>query len=149
MRVAVAGATGNIGARTVSALERNGHEPIRISRLPGVDLTRARVWMRRSTALMRASLLAVCGLPLRAWLLEYRPGRAHLGHPGGYTLPVCPRPVRNAGRQSCTGFKAVGNRGMPLMAAIRCQVDATLVSAPSSADRTAESCSAPSSMTGV
>jgi uncharacterized protein YbjT (DUF2867 family) len=39
MRVAVAGATGNIGARTVSALERNGHEAIRISRSLGVDLT--------------------------------------------------------------------------------------------------------------
>lgn len=39
MRIAVAGATGNIGARTVSALEKNGHEAIRISRSLGVDLT--------------------------------------------------------------------------------------------------------------
>jgi uncharacterized protein YbjT (DUF2867 family) len=39
MRIAVAGATGNIGARTVSALERGGHEAIRISRSLGVDLT--------------------------------------------------------------------------------------------------------------
>jgi uncharacterized protein YbjT (DUF2867 family) len=39
MRIAVAGATGNIGARTVLALERNGHEAIRISRSLGVDLT--------------------------------------------------------------------------------------------------------------
>jgi uncharacterized protein YbjT (DUF2867 family) len=39
MRIAVAGATGNIGARTVSALEHNGHEAIRISRSLGVDLT--------------------------------------------------------------------------------------------------------------
>jgi uncharacterized protein YbjT (DUF2867 family) len=39
MRIAVAGATGNIGARTVSALERDGHEAIRISRSVGVDLT--------------------------------------------------------------------------------------------------------------
>lgn len=39
MRIAVAGATGNIGARTVSALERYGHEAIRISRSLGVDLT--------------------------------------------------------------------------------------------------------------
>lgn len=39
MRIAVAGATGNIGARTVSALERAGHEAIRISRSLGVDLT--------------------------------------------------------------------------------------------------------------
>jgi len=39
MRIAVAGATGNIGARTVSALEGDGHEAIRISRSVGVDLT--------------------------------------------------------------------------------------------------------------
>ena len=39
MRIAVAGATGNIGARTVSALERNGHETVRMSRSLGVDLT--------------------------------------------------------------------------------------------------------------
>jgi uncharacterized protein YbjT (DUF2867 family) len=38
MRIAVAGATGNIGARTVSALERDGHQAIRISRSLGVDL---------------------------------------------------------------------------------------------------------------
>ncbi|MCT7661778.1 SDR family oxidoreductase [Mycobacterium deserti] len=38
MRIAVAGATGNIGARTVAALERNGHEAVRISRSVGVDL---------------------------------------------------------------------------------------------------------------
>jgi uncharacterized protein YbjT (DUF2867 family) len=38
MRIAVAGATGNIGARTVSALERDGHEAIRMSRSLGVDL---------------------------------------------------------------------------------------------------------------
>ena len=38
MRIAVAGATGNIGARTVSALERDGHEAIPISRSHGVDL---------------------------------------------------------------------------------------------------------------
>jgi uncharacterized protein YbjT (DUF2867 family) len=35
----VAGATGNIGARTVLALQRKGHEAIRISRSLGVDLT--------------------------------------------------------------------------------------------------------------
>jgi uncharacterized protein YbjT (DUF2867 family) len=39
MRIAVAGATGNIGARTVAVLERDGHEAIRISRSLGVDLT--------------------------------------------------------------------------------------------------------------
>jgi uncharacterized protein YbjT (DUF2867 family) len=38
MRIAVAGATGNIGAHTVAALERDGHEAVRISRSLGVDL---------------------------------------------------------------------------------------------------------------
>ena len=38
MRIAVAGATGNIGARTVSVLERDGHAAVRISRSLGVDL---------------------------------------------------------------------------------------------------------------
>ncbi|MGH3588118.1 MAG: NAD-dependent epimerase/dehydratase family protein, partial [Pseudonocardia sp.] len=32
MRIAVAGATGNIGSRTTAALERGGHEVVRISR---------------------------------------------------------------------------------------------------------------------
>jgi uncharacterized protein YbjT (DUF2867 family) len=39
MRIAVAGATGNIGQLTVAALERDGHEVVRISRSLGVDLT--------------------------------------------------------------------------------------------------------------
>ena len=39
MRIAVAGATGNIGSRTVAALERDGHEVVRISRSLGVDLS--------------------------------------------------------------------------------------------------------------
>lgn len=39
MRIAVAGATGNIGALTVTALERDGHEVVRISRSLGVDVT--------------------------------------------------------------------------------------------------------------
>ena len=39
MRIAVAGATGNIGARTVAVLEKAGHEVVRISRSLGVDLT--------------------------------------------------------------------------------------------------------------
>ncbi|WP_141307700.1 SDR family oxidoreductase [Streptomyces spinoverrucosus] len=39
MRIAVAGATGNIGARTVAALEQAGHEAVRISRSLGVDLS--------------------------------------------------------------------------------------------------------------
>ena len=39
MRIAVAGATGNIGALTVAALERDGHEVVRISRSLGVDLS--------------------------------------------------------------------------------------------------------------
>ncbi len=38
MRIAVAGATGNIGARTVAVLERDGHDVVRISRSEGVDL---------------------------------------------------------------------------------------------------------------
>ena len=38
MRIAVAGATGNIGARTVAALERGGHDAVPISRSHGVDL---------------------------------------------------------------------------------------------------------------
>lgn len=39
MRIAVAGATGNIGALTVTALERDGHEVVGISRSLGVDLS--------------------------------------------------------------------------------------------------------------
>lgn len=38
MRIAVAGATGNIGAIAVAALDRDGHEVVRISRSLGVDL---------------------------------------------------------------------------------------------------------------
>lgn len=39
MRLAVAGATGNIGALTVAILERDGHDVVRISRSLGVDLS--------------------------------------------------------------------------------------------------------------
>ncbi|MEV8436750.1 SDR family oxidoreductase [Actinosynnema sp. NPDC051121] len=39
MRIAVAGATGNIGSLTVAALERAGHEVVRVSRSAGVDLS--------------------------------------------------------------------------------------------------------------
>ncbi|GAB3999322.1 NAD(P)H-binding protein [Glycomyces albus] len=39
MRLAIAGATGNIGARTAAALEREGHDVVRISRSLGVDLS--------------------------------------------------------------------------------------------------------------
>ena len=39
MRIAVAGATGNIGSLTVAALERSGHDVVRISRSLGVDLS--------------------------------------------------------------------------------------------------------------
>ena len=39
MRIAVAGATGNIGGLTVAALEREGHDVVRISRSLGVDLS--------------------------------------------------------------------------------------------------------------
>ncbi len=38
MRVAVAGATGNVGVQVVAALSETGHEPVRISRSSGVDL---------------------------------------------------------------------------------------------------------------
>lgn len=38
MRIAVAGATGNIGARAVTFLENDGHDVVRISRSLGVDL---------------------------------------------------------------------------------------------------------------
>ncbi|MCY9783767.1 NAD(P)H-binding protein [Nocardiopsis sp. EMB25] len=38
MRIAVAGATGNIGSLTVRALEREGHQVVGISRAQGVDL---------------------------------------------------------------------------------------------------------------
>ncbi|PWI12977.1 NmrA family transcriptional regulator [Streptomyces sp. Act143] len=38
MRIAVAGATGNIGARTVAVLEQAGHDVVRISRSYGIDL---------------------------------------------------------------------------------------------------------------
>jgi uncharacterized protein YbjT (DUF2867 family) len=38
VRIAVAGATGNIGGRTVSFLERDGHAVVRISRAVGIDL---------------------------------------------------------------------------------------------------------------
>ncbi|MGV0741689.1 SDR family oxidoreductase [Mycolicibacterium sp. XJ870] len=38
MRIAVAGATGNIGARQVAALEQSGHEVVPISRSRGVNL---------------------------------------------------------------------------------------------------------------
>jgi uncharacterized protein YbjT (DUF2867 family) len=38
MRVAVVGATGRIGRRTVEVLERMGHETVRISRTQGVDV---------------------------------------------------------------------------------------------------------------
>ena len=41
MRIAVAGATGNIGALTVAALERSGHAVMPMSRSLGVDLTTA------------------------------------------------------------------------------------------------------------
>jgi uncharacterized protein YbjT (DUF2867 family) len=38
MRIAVVGATGRIGRLTVEALEREGHETVRISRAQGVDV---------------------------------------------------------------------------------------------------------------
>jgi uncharacterized protein YbjT (DUF2867 family) len=38
MRIAVVGATGRIGRRTMAALRRDGHEPVGISRSGGVDV---------------------------------------------------------------------------------------------------------------
>jgi uncharacterized protein YbjT (DUF2867 family) len=38
MRIAVIGATGHIGALTVTALERDGHETVRVSRSLGIDV---------------------------------------------------------------------------------------------------------------
>ncbi|KAB1904155.1 NAD(P)H-binding protein [Micromonospora sp. AMSO1212t] len=38
MRIAIAGATGRIGALTADALKRQGHEVVRVSRSQGVDL---------------------------------------------------------------------------------------------------------------
>ena len=38
MRVAVAGATGHIGALTAAALARGGHDVVHVSRSLGVDL---------------------------------------------------------------------------------------------------------------
>jgi uncharacterized protein YbjT (DUF2867 family) len=42
MRVAVAGGTGVVGAHTVEALARHGHEPVVLARSRGVDLTTGR-----------------------------------------------------------------------------------------------------------
>ena len=42
MRIAVAGATGNIGARTVAVLEQAAHDVVRISRSHGIDLLSVR-----------------------------------------------------------------------------------------------------------
>ncbi|MFC8616065.1 SDR family oxidoreductase [Micromonospora purpureochromogenes] len=42
MRVAVAGASGNIGSHAVAALHRHGHDPVPISRSHGVDLLTGR-----------------------------------------------------------------------------------------------------------
>ena len=39
MRIAVVGATGRIGRITVAALERVGHETVRIGRTQGVECT--------------------------------------------------------------------------------------------------------------
>jgi nucleoside-diphosphate-sugar epimerase len=44
MRIAVAGATGHIGSLAPSALERDGHEVVRISRSLGVDLLTGEGW---------------------------------------------------------------------------------------------------------
>jgi uncharacterized protein YbjT (DUF2867 family) len=90
MRIAVAGATGHIGALTVSALERRGHDAVRISRSLGVDLltgeglddvlrgVQAVVDATNSTATDRAEAVAYFGTITRNLLAaEKRAGVRH------------------------------------------------------------------------
>jgi uncharacterized protein YbjT (DUF2867 family) len=90
MRIAVAGATGHIGALTVSVLERRGHDAVRISRSLGVDLltgegldealsgVQAVVDATNSTATDRAEAVAYFGTITRNLLAaEQRAGVRH------------------------------------------------------------------------
>ena len=54
MRVAVAGGTGVVGARTVDALREAGHEAVVLSRSAGVDLLAADADAREAERLARA-----------------------------------------------------------------------------------------------
>ncbi|MGH9228953.1 MAG: SDR family oxidoreductase [Acidimicrobiales bacterium] len=90
MRIAVAGATGHIGALTVSVLESHGHDVVRISRSLGVDLliseglddaltgVGAVVDVTNSTAPDRAEAVAYFGAATRNLLAaEARAGVRH------------------------------------------------------------------------
>ncbi|HZG92963.1 MAG TPA: NAD(P)H-binding protein [Pseudonocardia sp.] len=90
MRIAVAGATGNIGSRTAAALGRDGHQVVRISRSLGVDLltgaglddalhgVQAVVDATSSTTTDRARAVAYFGTTTRNLLAaEERAGVAH------------------------------------------------------------------------
>jgi hypothetical protein len=48
MRIAVADATGNIGARTIAFLLRDGRAAVRVTRSLGIDLITGEDWTRRS-----------------------------------------------------------------------------------------------------
>jgi uncharacterized protein YbjT (DUF2867 family) len=90
MRIAVAGATGHIGALTVSALERGGHDVVRISRTLGLDLltgdglddaltgVEAVVDVTNSTATDRAEAVRYFGTTTRNLLAAEQ--RAGVGH---------------------------------------------------------------------
>ncbi|WP_330177450.1 SDR family oxidoreductase [Streptomyces sp. NBC_01498] len=90
MRIAVAGATGNIGTLTVAALERADHDIVRVSRSSGVDLLTgegldaalagadAVVDVTNSPATERAETLAFFGTTTRNLLAaEERAGVRH------------------------------------------------------------------------
>ncbi|MGW4794535.1 SDR family oxidoreductase [Nonomuraea sp. NPDC004297] len=90
MKIAVAGATGNIGALTVAALDRAGHEVVRISRSLGIDLVSGKglddalagvdavVDATSTTAADRAEVLAFFGTTTRNLLATE--DRAGVGH---------------------------------------------------------------------
>ena len=62
MRIAVAGATGNIGSLTVAALERAGHEVVGISRKQGVDLVSGEGLDRALAGVRHHVLLSIVGV---------------------------------------------------------------------------------------
>jgi uncharacterized protein YbjT (DUF2867 family) len=90
VRIAVAGATGHVGTLTVAALERDGHDIVRISRSHGVDLltgdgladalagVEAVVDVTNGPAVDRAETLAYLGTTTRNLLAaEERAGTRH------------------------------------------------------------------------
>lgn len=71
MRIAVAGATGNIGARVVAALQGAGHEVVAISRSNGVDLSTGQ-GLDAALAGVRAVVDAISAPPTdRAGTVDY------------------------------------------------------------------------------